>query len=94
MSGKKIFRIIYIILLSLLFLYGMFLVLYLKVLPALVSNESVINEVEKILNKSLGVELEIENPMLKTYISPEVAFSVEKIKMTKGDEKLLFANYT
>ena len=91
MSGKKIFRIIYIILLSLLFLYGMFLVLYLKVLPALVSNESVINEVEKILNKSLGVELEIENPMLKTYISPEVAFSVEKIKMTKGDEKLLFA---
>lgn len=91
MLGKKSVKIILITLLSLLILYALLMVLYIKVLPALVSNRAVLDKLEKYLHKSLGVELKIENPVLKTEFSPVLGFSVEKIRMTKGDDKLLLA---
>ena len=67
---KRSMKIIARIALYLVLLYLIALALYIRVLPALVSNKTVIENVEKLLNKSLGVELEIENPVLKTNFNP------------------------
>lgn len=91
MSGRKIYRIVSITILSILLLIGALMLVYTKALPALVANKNVQNKVEKCLNKSLGVELQIEDPVLKTAVSPVLGFKVKKIKLTKGEDKLLFA---
>ena len=91
MSGRKIYRIVSITILSILLLIGALMLVYTKALPALVANKNVQNKVEKCLNKSLGVELQIEDPVLKTAVSPVLEFKVKKIKLTKGEDKLLFA---
>lgn len=91
MSGRKIYRIVSITILSILLLIGALMLVYTKALPALVANKNVQNKVEKCLNKSLGVNLQIENPVLKTTVSPVLGFKVKKIKLTKGEDKLLFA---
>lgn len=88
---KRSMKIIARIALYLVLLYLIALALYIRVLPALVSNKTVIENVEKLLNKSLGVELEIENPVLKTNFNPVIGFKIEKIKLNKGDDKILFA---
>lgn len=91
MSGRKIYRIVSITILSILLVIGALMLVYTKALPALVANKNVQNKVEKCLNKSLGVNLQIENPVLKTTVSPVLGFKVKKIKLTKGEDKLLFA---
>ena len=88
---KRSMKIIARIALYLVLLYLIALALYIRVLPALVSNKTVIENVEKLLNKSLGVELEIENPVLKTNFNPVIGFKIEKIKLNNGDDKILFA---
>ncbi len=91
MSGRKIYRIVSITILCFLLALGALMLVYTKALPALVANKTVQNKVEKCLNKSLGVDLQIEDPVLKTGMSPYLGFKVKKIKMTKGEDKLLFA---
>ena len=59
MSGRKIYRIVSITILSILLLIGALMLVYTKALPALVANKNVQNKVEKCLNKSLGVNLQI-----------------------------------
>ena len=54
---KKSMKIIARIAIYLLLLYLILMVLYIRVLPALVSNKTVINQVEKYFHKTLGVEL-------------------------------------
>ena len=88
---KKSMKIIARIAIYLLLLYLILMALYIRVLPALVSNKTVINQVEKYFHKTLGVELEIINPELKTNFNPVIGFKIEKIKLNKGDDKLLFA---
>ena len=60
-------------------------VTYLKVLPAVVSNPGVINFVEKKVAKFTNLDIEIKNPVLKTALSPELAFKTDKIKLSKND---------
>ncbi len=64
-------------------------VLYLKVLPELVSSVKIQNKIKETLSQSAGVNLQIDSPVLKTSLSPVLAFKVDKIKMTKGAETLL-----
>ena len=65
-------------------------VIYLKVLPKVVSSVKVQNLVKKELAKTAKVELDIKNPELKTSFSPVLVFKVDKIKMTKNNETLLY----
>lgn len=57
-------------------------VIYLKVLPWAVSNPKVINYFEDIAQKSLNTDVEIKNPVLKTGLSPDIYFSLDKAKIS------------
>ena len=63
-------------------------VTYLKILPAAVSNQKVINFVEKNINKYTSLDVEIENPVLTTNLSPVIAFKTDKIKLAKDDVEM------
>lgn len=64
-------------------------VIYLKVLPAAVSNKHVINFVEKTLYDIAGLKLEVNNPILKTQLAPEIGFKVDKLSLYNKGASLL-----
>lgn len=64
-------------------------VIYLKVLPWAVSNEKVIDYVEDIAQKSLMVDVDIEKPVLKTGMNPNLYFNIDTFKMTDKKDKVL-----
>lgn len=66
-------------------------VIYLKVLPYAVSNEHVINFVEKSLNKYAGLKLDIKNPILKTELSPVISFKVDELSLHNKKNVLLLS---
>lgn len=66
-------------------------VIYLKALPAAVSNPNVINFVQNSARKYAGVDLEIINPVLKTSLSPVIEFKTDKIQLSKDNLKMLSA---
>jgi len=92
MDGKRILKITRITLLSLFALIALALVVYIKILPAVVANQRFIDYTEKMLYKYTGMNAEIVNPLLKTEFSPKIAFSVQKIKLNKKDEEILFTD--
>lgn len=61
---------------------------YIKILPALVSDNRVILAAENIAGKNFNIELDIKNPKLITGFSPDIAFSADKINITKENEIL------
>lgn len=63
--------------------------LYLKALPAAVSNPNVISFVEKTLKDCANLDLHIENPTLKTSLSPEIEFVVDKLSLADNGKDLL-----
>ncbi len=63
--------------------------LYLDVLPWAVSNPNVINFVEKTLQNSMGLQLNIKNPVLKTSLSPDIEFKVEELSLLDKGANLL-----
>lgn len=63
--------------------------MYLNVLPWVVSNPNVINFVEKTLQNSMGLQLNIKNPVLKTSLSPDIEFKVEELSLVNNEAKLL-----
>ena len=65
------------------------LALYLKALPAAVSNPKVIKFIENTAKKYAKVDLNIEEPVLKTNLSPVINFKVKTILLTKNNKKLL-----
>lgn len=68
--------------------------LYLNVLPWAVSNPNVINFVEKTLQNSMGLQLNIKNPVLKTSLSPDIEFKVEELSLVdKGTNLLQVDNF-
>lgn len=71
------------------FLVGLFLVGYLKVLPKMVSCPKVISYVEGIASKSLGADVKIVKPFLKTSLSPRISLGVDKIEVVKKNNKLI-----
>lgn len=67
-------------------------VIYLKLLPAAVSNPAVISFVEKTLNKYAGLDMNIETPVLSTGLTPEIGFKVSELSVSNKDKKLLAVN--
>lgn len=67
---------------------GIILAVYLWLLPYVVSNDSFVDMLEQKAQTMLGVNLTIENPELHTNLTPVLTFKVNKIGITKGDEKL------
>lgn len=65
------------------------LFIYLKAIPALVSNEKILNFVEKIVEQNFGAKLEIVKPKLKTSIVPRIIFEIDNIEINKDGKNLL-----
>ena len=65
------------------------LTVYLKVLPAAVSNQNVINYVKEFVKESTGAELVLEKPELKTEMSPQIGFKFNKLALSKDKKELL-----
>ena len=86
--SKKL-KIIIISISVLVVLAGAMLGVYLKLLPALVSNKHVINFVEKTLYNIAGLELNIKNPVLKTELSPVISFKVDEMTLFNNKDHLL-----
>lgn len=63
--------------------------IYLWALPALVSNPKVIDYVETTLKDSMGVDLFVDKPILKTNLNPVIEFSVNEVSLKKGNVRLL-----
>ena len=53
------------------------------------SDSRVISYVESVAQKAVGVDVNIEKPVLKTGFSPVLAFSADKINLTKDKKELL-----
>lgn len=64
-------------------------ILYLKVLPAAVSNPKVIAYVQNSLQKYAKLDLKIKNPLLKTELSPVISFKVDELSLKKGSDNLV-----
>lgn len=62
---------------------------YLKVLPWAVSNPKVISYVEDISSKALETDVRIENPILKTSLTPMLYFGVGKVNLSDKNGKVL-----
>lgn len=67
-------------------------ILYVKVLPQVVSDEKFITQIETLTKDSLKADLNIEKPVLATHLNSDIEFSVKKISLTKNNQKLLSAN--
>ncbi len=52
---------------------------YLKVLPAAISNPKIIASLEKTIKEQTKFDTQIKNPKLKTSLKPEIEFSVDRI---------------
>ncbi len=64
---------------------SLFLSVYLFILPKLVSNKQVIDFIEDGFEKSLDIDLDIENPKLVTSLKPTIIFTVDEISIEKND---------
>lgn len=58
------------------------LTFYLKVLPYAVKNPKVISYVEDVSSKALGVDVNIDKPVLVTSLSPKLYFEVGQVKLS------------
>ena len=63
--------------------------LYIFVLPQVVSNPRFLDYIKETVEKEVGAELIVENPALKTTLSPNIEFSADEILLTKNGETLL-----
>lgn len=64
-------------------------ILYLKVLPYAVSNDKVIEFVQKAVKESVKADLEIKKPVLKTDLSSDINFKVDEISLSKDKKNIL-----
>ena len=80
---KKTFKIISFFIGIFFLLAGFVIFGYLKFLPWLVSNETVINKIEEIVKNTANIELNIVNPRLETSFSSNIAFKLESLTAVK-----------
>lgn len=64
-------------------------IIYLKALPWIVSNDRAINYVEDFAKKNYSLDVDIKTPELKTKLSPDIDFSVDKISVKNKKDSLL-----
>ncbi len=74
---------------TLICLLAFFSFLYLWLIPNIVSNPNFLNFVQNSVKEICGAELIVENPYLKTRISPNITFKTNKISLIKNGETLL-----
>ena len=75
-----------------LFVFGLIFVtlfLYLYLLPKAVSSKMVQDIVVKEFYKLTQASLVLENPVLKTKLSPIIEFSIDKLEIRKNQDSLL-----
>ncbi len=89
MRIKLIFKILLGFILTVIILSALVLFLYLKALPAIISNEKFINVSEKIAHKYAKLDIDIKKPQLKTSFSPEILFYVGDLTVNKDNQNLL-----
>ncbi len=82
MRRLKIFAALFVFIFI---LAGLFVSIYLFVIPKLVSNEHIIDFIEDNVEKSLNIDLDIENPRLSTSLKPIIVFRVDEISIEKDD---------
>ncbi len=61
-------------------------VLYLKVLPAVVSNQKLVNYAEKAVSKIIQADIDIKNPVLETGLNTNIGFKVDSFKISKNNK--------
>ena len=86
---KKNITVITVLLAVVLVLASLPFIVYLKVLPYAVSDERLIQFVEKTVKEYMKADLEIKKPVLKTELSPVIAFKVDEILLKKNAKTLL-----
>ena len=94
--SKKLLKILGITITSVficaLLLSAMAVFVYLKVLPAAISNPEVISHLEKLVSEQLKVQANIEKPYLKTSLKPEIEFGVAHLKIHGGKNDFLLVD--
>lgn len=86
---SKTLKIALTLLVLIVILISLPLIIYLKVIPYAVSNDKVINFVEKSVKEAAGADLKIKNPVLKTHLTPEISFKIDELALTKDKQALL-----
>ncbi len=85
----KIFIILFSISTAIALLAIALLAIYIYVLPSLVSNNKVISLIKNTVKKELNLDLDIEKPELKTALSPEISFKIDKLNLKKDSVVLV-----
>lgn len=70
--------------------FSIFVLLYLFLIPAIISSPKVSNFVSRQLENKFGLNIKIEGVKLKTYIKPKIDFKVKNLAVKKDEDKLLF----
>lgn len=85
----KFIKILSVVLGVITALAGFVLLTYLKLIPLAVSHNYTINYVQNFVKESMGAELVLEKPVLRTYLAPQIGFGIEKLSLTKDKKELL-----
>ena len=85
----KIFIILFSISTAIALLAIALLAIYIYVLPSLVSNNKTISLIKNTFKKELNLDLDIETPALKTALSPEISFKIDKLNLKKDSVVLI-----
>ena len=86
---KKLMKISGILILIAIILLSIPVVIYLYVLPQVVSNSEFLNYVQETVKKEVGADLILDKPVLKTALNPNVEFGADEILLSKNGETLL-----
>ena len=68
-------------------------IFYLKGIPYLASNDKVVNYLEDVASKSLGTEIDIKHPVVKTELSPNIYLGVDNFEVFKNKESRIYLFY-
>lgn len=89
---KKVLKILSFGFIAVVFVFLSAVALYMKGLPALVHNQKFIGFVQNTVKQYTNADLIIVHPFLKTDVAPELKFKVEKIELSKDEQKLFELN--
>ena len=67
----------------------MLTIIYLVALPAIVANKKFINFAQDQIEKQLGIESTIKNPILKTKLTPTIEFKIDKFDLNGKNGKII-----
>lgn len=81
------FKIFFISLAS---IVALFMFVYLWCLPKLFSNVNIINFIQKTVKNNFDADIVVKNPSLMTEFSPWISLNLDELKITKGNDELLY----